>query len=54
MKLTLWDTEIRDPYCGGWVPVRIRVLTDDKGEVIKVQVENQEKHLVDAKPATDV
>ena len=55
-SLTLWKAEIRDPYSGGWVPVVIRVLLDPTkdGAVLKVQVENMEKHLVDAKPYEDV
>lgn len=53
MKVAKWKADIRDPYCGGWVPVEVHV-TIVQGEVVAVKVINTDNHAVDAKPATDV
>lgn len=53
MIIAKWKTEIRDPYCGGWVPVEI-VITSVDGTVVAVKVINMDNHAVDAKPITDV
>lgn len=60
MKATYWKVEIRDPYCGGWVPLTIQVTVrkmmsrDDQWiDVLSVHVINAENHIVQAKIEVD-